>query len=117
MAHADNELGRLLARRDHLKDQLTKGEAALAALEAREEDLARQSETLLAQRAAVRDLKELADAIPSARKGGTISEAQATRDLVAALQQSRGLIGDDNWTDGLISIAAAHLRKLEGVQQ
>ncbi|PYF10324.1 hypothetical protein C8J30_105134 [Rhodobacter viridis] len=124
MAHAANEIGHLRARLDSLneqqgvlKEQLAKGEAQVAELDAAEEELTKQIEALRAQAAAVQSLKELTDAIAAARTDGTTSETQATRKLIDALRDARELVGDDNWIDGLIAASEAHLLKLEGAHQ
>lgn len=117
MAHADNELGHLLARSDFYKEQLAKGEAQIAELEAAEGECDRQIEALRAQAVAVQSLKELTDVLAAARKGGTLCETQAARKLIDALRDAREAVGDDNWIDGLIAASEAHLQKLEGPQQ
>lgn len=117
MAHADNELGHLLAQRDYHRDQLAKGEAALAELEAAKEECDSQIEALTAQAAAVQRLKELTEAVAAARMDGTISETQATRKFIDALREAREAVGDDNFIDELIAASEAHLLKTEGAQQ
>lgn len=117
MAHADNEIGHLLAQRDYHRDQLAKGEAAIAELEAAEEECENQIEALRAQRAAVQSLKARTDAIAAARMNGTISETQATRKFIDALRDAREAVGDDNFIDELIAASEAHLLKLKGAQE
>lgn len=115
MAHADNELGHLRARIDFHKEQLAKGEAQIAELEAAEGECDRQIGAFLAQRAAVQSLNERTEAIAAARLGGAISETQAIRKFIDALRDAREAVGDDNFIDDLIAASEAHLQKLEGV--
>jgi multidrug resistance efflux pump len=91
--------------------------AALAELEAAEEECENRTETLLAQRAAVHSLIERTEAIAAARLGGTISETQATRKFIDALRDAREAVGDDNFIDEMIAASEAHLLKTEGAQQ